>query len=90
MAVMVAAVRPANGKLELPLQVTGVEGTLAGSGQPAALLWPRVMLLRADLEAGAGHTDLARDFYTKFLALWSRPDPELAPLVARVRRAISR
>lgn len=55
----------------------------------AALLWPRTMLLRADLEAALGHPAEARVWYQRFLAFWSRPDPEFNPVVERARRALS-
>jgi hypothetical protein len=54
---------------------------------PSALLWPHAILLRADLEAAKGNKTIAKEFYTRFLALWAKADPEFAPLMDRVRRA---
>ena len=55
----------------------------------AAGLWPRTMLLRADLEAARGHRGEARVWYQRFLDLWSRPDPEFKPIVDRARKALA-
>jgi hypothetical protein len=55
-----------------------------------ATFWPRVILLRADLESslGSGDKALAKELYSSFLDLWSRPDPEFAPVVARARERL--
>ena len=51
---------------------------------------PRMMLLRADLEAAIGSAAEARNWYVKVLDLWSQADPEFQPTVARVRTALAR
>ena len=52
-------------------------------------MWPRVLLLRADLEANVagGNKELAKALYGDFLALWSKSEPEFAGLLARVRQS---
>jgi tetratricopeptide (TPR) repeat protein len=50
-------------------------------------LWPRAMLLRADLAAAAGIRDEAKEWYDRVLSLWADADPELQPEVARIRGA---
>ncbi len=71
------------------LQLSGIEASLGGTGGSTVLLWPRAMLMRADLEAAKGDKSVARDYYTKFLALWAKSDPEFAPLMARVRASLA-
>jgi TolB-like protein len=68
------------------LQTSAIEGSTA-TNMPTVLVWPRALLLRADLEAARGDKAIAKDFYQKFLALWANADPEFAPLLERVRRA---
>jgi len=50
-------------------------------------MWPRAILLRADLEAAKGSKDEAKKWYGRFLGLWVGADPEFAELMARVRKA---
>ena len=45
--------------------------------------------MRADLEAATRHPAEARLWYQRFLDLWSKADPELKPLLDRVRKSIS-
>ena len=49
----------------------------------AGLLWPRMMLLRADLAAGLGFPEESRLWYRRFVDLWSGADDEFQPLVQR-------
>ena len=49
--------------------------------------YPRMMLLRADLAAATGNRAEARTWYDKVLDLWSTADPELQPVVERVRKS---
>jgi hypothetical protein len=56
--------------------------TLAG-------VWPRMMLLRADLAAAAGQKDEARVWYGRVLDLWADADPELQPVIAHVRSSVA-
>lgn len=53
-----------------------------------ALLWPRAMLLRAELAAARGSRAEAREWYRRFVDLWASADPECQPLVARARAAL--
>ena len=52
-----------------------------------AVLWPRMMLLRADLEVAKGRPEVAKIWYDKLLSLWSTADAEFLPVVERVRKA---
>src|SRR5262249_37230453 len=47
------------------------------------MLWPRMMLLRADLASALGFPEEARAWYKRFIDLWSGADPEFQPLVQR-------
>jgi hypothetical protein len=49
-------------------------------------LWPRAMLMRAELEAGMKRPAEARIWYKRFLDLWASPDAEFRPIVARARQ----
>jgi TolB-like protein len=53
----------------------------------ASEMWPRAMLLRADLAAALHRTEEARLWYGRFVALWSGADAEFQPIVARARAA---
>jgi tetratricopeptide (TPR) repeat protein len=65
-----AALRLVRRMLDTTLVVTSLETPMGGIGQTfAGTLWPRVMLLRADLAA-------------------AKADPELQPVVARVRKSL--
>ncbi len=46
---------------------------------------PRAMVLRSELATGAGDTNSARQWAAAAVALWQRSDPELAPMVTRMR-----
>ena len=52
-----------------------------------APLWPRMMLLRADLEVAKGRPEAAKVWYDRLLDLWSTADAEFQPVVERVRKA---
>jgi tetratricopeptide (TPR) repeat protein len=52
-----------------------------------AALWPRAMLLRADLAAAAGNREEAKLWYDRVIDLWSDADAELRPVVDRIRKA---
>ena len=52
-----------------------------------APLWPRMMLMRADLAAAAKQTEEAAKWYDSVLSLWANADTELQPEVARIRAA---
>lgn len=85
----VAALQMARRLTDTTLQLSGIEASLTNIGGATALVWPRAMLLRADLEAAKGERRVARDYYTRFLALWAKSDPEFAPLMARVRASLA-
>ena len=55
-----------------------------------SVLWPRMMLMRADLAAALGHPDEARLWYQRVLGLWAEADPELQPTLSRIRQALVR
>jgi TolB-like protein/tetratricopeptide (TPR) repeat protein len=66
--------------------------SIYASVSPAAfqtLLWPRALLLRADLEAAKGDKQVARTYYRRFLTLWAKADPELQPIVDRARKSLA-
>ena len=52
-----------------------------------AVVFPRMMLLHADLEVAKGRPEAAKIWYDKLLDLWSTADPEFQPVVERVRKA---
>ena len=54
------------------------------------LLWPRMMLLRADLATALGFRDEARTWYRRFIELWATADAEFQPIVTRARGAYER
>jgi tetratricopeptide (TPR) repeat protein len=58
-------------------------GSMGGSG-----LWPRAMLLRADLAMATGLKDEARTWYLRVLDLWGNADAELKPTLDRIRAAL--
>ncbi len=70
------------------LLVTPMEAPIGIGMTFAAMVWPRTMLERADLEAALGHRSEARIWYQRFLSFWSHPDPEFAPLAERARKAL--
>jgi TolB-like protein/tetratricopeptide (TPR) repeat protein len=82
-----AALAAARRMLDSTLSATPLDGLIGIGPTTTTYLWPRALLLRADLEAAAGSQAVARDLYDKFLELWAKPDPEFAPLIARVKAA---
>jgi tetratricopeptide (TPR) repeat protein/TolB-like protein len=66
---------------------SGVGGTPGGAVYYKPAMAPRLMLLRAELEAALGSRDEARIWYDRVLSLWSDADAELQPVVARIRAA---
>ncbi len=71
------------------LRVTPMETPIGVGISFAADLWPRTMLLRADLETALGNRSQGRIWYQRFLALWSSADPEFSPVVERARKALA-
>ena len=75
--------------LESTLMYTGVETPVMPIGVLfSGFLWPRAMLLRADLELATGHAAEARKWYQRLLDLWGKADPELQPVLAAVRKKL--
>jgi hypothetical protein len=60
-------------------------GAIGGPG-----LWPRAMLLRADLAMAKGLKDEARTWYLRVLDLWGNADAEMKPTVDRIRAALAK
>jgi hypothetical protein len=58
---------------------------IVGSG---AALWPRAMLMRADLAKATGNKAEARFWYLRVLDLWAKADAELQPTIERIRAAL--
>jgi tetratricopeptide (TPR) repeat protein/TolB-like protein len=56
-------------------------------GMPVVYVYPRMMLLRADLAAARSHRDEARTWYKRFIDVWSTAAPELQSIVERARKA---
>ncbi len=61
--------------------------TAQAGGTLAAQLAPRAALLRADLAAALGARDEARLWYDRLLSLLANPDPDVQPLVERIKKA---
>ena len=74
----------------LPLLYNSVTGTSVGGMVLKALMAPRMMLQRAELAAALGFPEEARTWYARVLDLWAEADPELQPIVARIRAARDR
>ena len=83
----VSALRAVKRLIDSTLIFTPLEASISGVGIafPAAI-WPRAMLLRADLEAARGNRVEARKWYGRLAALWAKADAELMPIVERVKR----
>ena len=77
-------------QLDLVLQSLSVQTSslLRSMAQAAAL--PRAMALRAELAAARGEHDLARRWAGSVLQLWGGADPELTPVVSRMRVLVGR
>lgn len=63
-----------------------ISGVVLANGAP---LWLRMMMRRADLAAAAGHRAEARRWYDAVLDLWAHADPELEPVVRRLRASLA-
>ena len=83
-----AALNAVRRMLDTTLVITPLETILSEGGlQIAGMLWPRGMLLRADLAAALNYKDEARLWYGRFVELWAKADPPFQPTVDRARRA---
>jgi len=69
--------------------MTMTRATLPPSGESLMVVWPRMALLRADLEAAAGNKAVARTWYQRFVDLWAAADPEFQPIVERARKSLA-
>lgn len=77
--------------MDTTLMVTSVDGLLGIGAVGNALLWPRALMMRGDLEAATKDgKEAAVKAYDDFLDLWAYADPEFAPLLARIRTARNR
>ncbi len=72
------------------LLTSGSRSMLGITLATAGWLWPRAALQRADLASALGFKDEARLWYQRFADLWSKADPEFAPMVARARAALAK
>ena len=59
------------------------------NGMYAPVLWPRMMLLRADLAAALGFPEEARVWYARVLDLWTEADAPLQPTIQRIQGALA-
>ena len=71
----------------MPVTPIFVPLDLTSSMPSRSALWPRMMLVRADLAAALGQKDEARTWYTRVMELWATADPEVQPTMARIRAA---
>lgn len=73
--------------LDSTLMFTGLETPAMPVGILfPGFLWPRAMLLRADLEQAMGKVPEARKWYQRLLELWGGADPEVRPILDRARQ----
>jgi TolB-like protein/tetratricopeptide (TPR) repeat protein len=85
-----AALRIVRRMLDSTLAGSPLSQRLFGEGKTTVLsIWPRLELMRADLEAAVGDKTAARLWYKRFLDLWGDADLEFAPMVNRARAAYS-
>jgi TolB-like protein len=82
-----SALRITRRMLDTTLMSAGVQSALPGGTTLLGMLWPRMMLIRADLAAAAGSAGEAHTWYGRFLDLWMKPDAEFQPVIDRVRKA---
>jgi TolB-like protein len=61
----------------------------SGNWAFASMLWPRALLIRAELEAAIGDKAVARRDFQRLLTLWAEADPEFKPLVDRARNGLA-
>ncbi len=83
-----AALRSTRFYVDTSMRVASITRT-TGVGLSVAALWPRMMLLRADLAAATGSRAEARKWYARVIDLWSDADAELQPEVSRVRASLA-
>jgi tetratricopeptide (TPR) repeat protein len=84
-----AALRIVRRMLDSTLAHSPLRLALFGGRSSVLGIWPRLELMRADLEAAVGDKTAARLWYKRFLDLWGDADPDFAPMVNRARAAYS-
>jgi len=67
------------------MRTSSVDKLAYGASASLSMLWPRAMLLRADLAAARSDRAEAQRWYRAFIDLWAKADPEYQPIVARAR-----
>jgi tRNA A-37 threonylcarbamoyl transferase component Bud32 len=77
-------------QLDIVLQSLSLQTSALLRLMPQAAALPRTMALRAELAAARGEHDVAKRWAGSVLQLWGGADPELAPVVARMRLLASR
>lgn len=82
-----AALRTARFFVDTAMAPSSLLNQVVGGAYGAGALWPRMMLLRADLAAAAGIRTEAMLWYDRVLDLWADADAELRPVVERIRTA---
>jgi tetratricopeptide (TPR) repeat protein/TolB-like protein len=84
----VAALNVVRRFLDSQQKLTPVFNQIGNGFVFTSFLWPRAMLLRADLEAAKGDKTVARQYYRRFITLWANADPEFKPIVERARKSL--
>lgn len=75
------------GVVDSAFATVALTATANSEAAPVSLFYPRAILDRAEVARGLGFRDEAREWYRRFLELWSSADPEFAPILARIRLA---
>ena len=85
----VAALRVVRRTLDSTWTRTSLSSTPAVNGLPIIIAWPRMALLRADLESAIGDKAAAREWYRHFLDLFAGADREFQPMLTRARQGLA-
>ncbi len=76
--------------LDSTLRFTGIEGPVMPIGVLfSGFMWPRAMLLRADLEAARGNAAEARKWRQRLAELWGKADAEVKKSANCERRTVN-
>lgn len=84
-----SALRVARRALDSTWTQTPLASTPVFNGLPVLVVWPRMALLRGELEAAIGDKTAAREWYRRFLDLFSGADREFEPMVSRARQGLA-
>ena len=85
-----AALRVMRRMMDTTMSGTSImDSPAVGFGPPILTLWPRMALMRADLEAAVGDRRAARNWYRQFIDLWSTADKDFQPLVDGARKSLA-